>query len=183
MPNSYQTLNASAYGTHTLCIAVPSRLYYKVTPKKPLAGLRIGIKDIFHLNGVCTGGGNRAYLSLYSPLTYSSVSVQKFLDQGAIIVGKTKTAEFAGNQEVIGDWSDYSYALNPRADGYLVATGSSTGSAAAIAAYPWLEIALGTDGSNHPLQNMHTIIRFLRSWWQCSRSCHSQWCIRIPSIT
>lgn len=81
-PNSYQPLNASAYSTHTLCIAVPSRLYYKATPKKP-----------------------------------------QFLDQGAIVVGKTKTAEFGGSQEAIGDWSDYSYAFNPRADGYLVATG------------------------------------------------------------
>lgn len=156
--NSYQPLNASAYGTHTLCVAVPSRLYYRATPQRPLAGLRIGIKDIFHLKGVRTGGGNRAYLSLSPPLPYSSVSVQKFLDQGAIVVGKTKTAEFGGSQEVTGDWSDYSYTLNPRADGYLVATGSSTGSAAAIAAYPWLDLALGTDGNHHLLQKMHRSI-------------------------
>lgn len=68
------------------------------------------------------------------------------------MVGKTKTVEFGGSQEVVGDWSDYSYAFNPRADGYLVATGSSTGSAAAITAYPWLDIALGTDGNHHPVQ-------------------------------
>ena len=148
-PNSYRPLNASAYGAHSLCVAVPSRLYYKATVTKPLAGLRIGIKDIFHLKDVCTGGGNRAYRSLYPPLPYSSDSVQKLLDQGAIVVGKTKTAEFGGSQEVIGDCSDYSYAFNPRADGYFVATGSSTGSGAAIAAYPWLDITLGTDG-NHP---------------------------------
>jgi len=48
---------------------------------------------------------------------------------GAIVVGKTKTAEFAGSQEVIGDWVDYSSVFNTRADGYLRYTGSSTGSA------------------------------------------------------
>ena len=139
-------MNASAYGTSSLCIAVPSRLYYKATPEKPLAGLRIGIKDIFHLKGVYTGGGNRAFRALYPALTYTSDNVQKFLNQGAIVIGKTKTAEFGGSQEVIGDWADYSYSFNARADGYLVSTGSSTGSAAGIAAYEWLDIGLGTDG-------------------------------------
>lgn len=62
------------------------------------------------------------------------------------MVGKTKTAEFGGSQEVLGDWCDYSYAFNSRADGYLVSTGSSTGSAAAATAYEWLDFTLGTDG-------------------------------------
>ena len=108
--------------------------------------MRVCVKDILHLNGVHTGGGNRAYRALHPPLSHSSDAVQRLIDQGAIVVGNTKTAEFGGSQEVIGHWSDYSYSLNPRGDGYLVATGSNTGSAAAIASYDWLEIALGTDG-------------------------------------
>ncbi|KAJ3961146.1 hypothetical protein N0V92_002201 [Colletotrichum tropicale] len=46
-------------------IAVPSRLHYTATQEKPLAGLRFVVKDIFHVKGVATSGGNRAYFYLY----------------------------------------------------------------------------------------------------------------------
>ncbi|KAK0701529.1 amidase signature domain-containing protein [Apiosordaria backusii] len=140
--NRYQTVNASAYGATTLCIAVPSRLY---ATTKPLAGMRVAVKDVFHLNGVRTTCGNRAYGKLCGPWDVSSAAVQKVLDLGGIVVGKTKTAEFAGSQEVIGDWADYSYAFNARADGYIRCTGSSTGSASAVTAYSWVDIGLGSD--------------------------------------
>jgi Asp-tRNA(Asn)/Glu-tRNA(Gln) amidotransferase A subunit family amidase len=104
------------------------------------------VKDLYHLKGVHTGAGNRAYRRLYPARTSTSPALQKIIDSGAIIVGKAKTAEFAGSQEVIGDWCDYSYALNIRSDGYLVSTGSSTGSASGLAAYPWLDFSLGSDG-------------------------------------
>ncbi|PQE25383.1 hypothetical protein CJF30_00000086 [Rutstroemia sp. NJR-2017a BBW] len=107
--------------------------------------MRIAIKDLFHLKGIHTGCGNRAYRKLHGVSSISSSAVQSVLDSGAIIVGKTKTAEFGGSQEVIGDWCDYFYAFNVRGDGYLASTGSSTGSAAGLAAYEWLDIALGTD--------------------------------------
>ena len=147
MNSRYQTLNATAYGTTTLCVAVPSRLYFKPTPERPLSGTRIAVKDIFHLNGVSTSCGNRAYSRLYPRSRLSSEAVQKAIDLGAIVVGKTKTAEFGGSQEVTGDWTDYSYAFNSRGDGYFVSTGSSTGSASGMAAYDWLDITLGTDGN------------------------------------
>lgn len=107
--------------------------------------MRVAVKDLFHLKGVHTGCGNRAYRSLSKPSQVSSDAVQSVLDLGAVIVGKTKTVEFGGSQEVIGDWSDYFYPLNARGDGYIAATGSSTGSASSLAAYPWLDITLGTD--------------------------------------
>ncbi|KGQ03156.1 Amidase 1 [Beauveria bassiana D1-5] len=143
--NVYQSLNASALAATTLCVAVPSRLYFEKTPNLPLAGLRIAIKDLFHLNGVPTGCGNRAYRSLHPTSNVTTDLVQDVVNKGAIIVGKTKTVEFGGSQEVIGDWCDYSYAFNARGDGYLASTGSSTGSASSLAAYPWLDITLGTD--------------------------------------
>ncbi|KAJ5725647.1 amidase-like protein [Penicillium malachiteum] len=89
----------------------------------------------------------------------TSATVQKLIDHGAIIVGKTKTAEFAGSQGVIGDWADFSYAFNPRADGYLRCTGSSMGSSSGIASYPWLDLGavyeilpstMGFLGFDHP---------------------------------
>ncbi|KAF2834839.1 amidase signature enzyme [Patellaria atrata CBS 101060] len=141
----YQPLNTAAYGATTLSIAVPSRLYFMPTKELPLAGKRIAVKDVLLLTGVATTCGNRAYARLYKASSVSSAAVQKVLGLDAIVIGKTKTAEFAGSQEVIGDWTDYSYALNPRGDGYIVSTGSSTGSASSIASYSWLDGALGTD--------------------------------------
>ncbi|KAJ5114029.1 hypothetical protein N7456_002563 [Penicillium angulare] len=143
--NLYTNLNASAYGAATLCVAVPSRHYFTPSAEFPLAGMRVAVKDMFHLKGVRTTCGNRAYANLYRNQDVTSATVQHLIDQGAIIVGKTKMAEFAGSQEVIGDWADFSYAFNPRADGYLRSTGSSTGSASGIASYPWLDVGLGSD--------------------------------------
>jgi Asp-tRNA(Asn)/Glu-tRNA(Gln) amidotransferase A subunit family amidase len=127
-------------------VAAPSRLYFTPSTEEPLAGLRIAVKDIFHLNGLQTTCGNRSYGQLHPRLSVTSPVVQKAIDLGAIVLGKTKLAEFAGSQEVVGDWAEFSYAFNARADGYLVSTGSSTGSAAAVAAYSWIDIAIGTDG-------------------------------------
>lgn len=135
-------------------MAVPSRLYSTPSKQFPLAGLRISVKDVFHLKGVPTTNGNRAYARLYGEQHVSSAAVQDAIDKGAIIVGKTKTAEFAGSQEVEGDWADYSCPFNPRADGYLRSSGSSTGSASGVASYSWLDGSLGSDGillkSPHP---------------------------------
>lgn len=140
-------LAANTGDSHTLAIAVPSRLHHQPSDEKPLSGLRIAVKDLFHLRGVHTGGGNRAYRSLYSAQRTSSHAVELAISKGCVVLGKTKTAELGGSQEVCGDWTDYSYPLNCRADGYLVATGSSTGSAAALAAYEFLDITVGTDGN------------------------------------
>jgi Asp-tRNA(Asn)/Glu-tRNA(Gln) amidotransferase A subunit family amidase len=142
----YEMLKASAPGPSSLSVAVPSRLYFTETFAHPLEGLRVSVKDVFHLKGTYTGAGNRAYRRLYPPFTFTSAAVQRAVELGAIIVGKAKTAEFAGSQEFNWDWCDYSYAFNARADGYLVSTGSSTGSASGHAAYPWLDISIGSDG-------------------------------------
>ncbi|TRX91470.1 hypothetical protein FHL15_007694 [Xylaria flabelliformis] len=144
-PYTYENLNAAAYGASSLCIAVPSRLKTSRSERKPLAGMRIAIKDLFHLKGVHTGCGNRAYRRLHGVFDTSSSAVESVIDLGGIIVGKTKTVEFGSSQEVIGDWCDYFYPFNSRGDGYIAGTGSSTGSASSLAAYPWLDIALGTD--------------------------------------
>ncbi|KAI1163605.1 amidase signature domain-containing protein [Nemania serpens] len=133
---SYEKFNPAAFGVSSLCVAVPSRLKTTRSERNPLDGMRIAIKDLFHLKRVHTGCGNHAYRRLHGVLGTSSSAVESVLDLGGIIVGKTKTVEFGGSQEVIGDWCDYFYPFNSRADGYIAGTGSSTGSASSLAAYP-----------------------------------------------
>lgn len=70
--------------------------------------------------------------------------VQRLVDAGAVLVGKTKTSQFASG-EYAHDWVDYLCPFNPRGDGYMEPDCSSTGSAAAIAGYDWLDYALGSD--------------------------------------
>jgi len=147
-PARYENINAAAFGTCSVCEAVPSRFKFPYCHELPLAGMRVAVKDLFHLKGVNTGCGNRAYRKHYGTSDISSSAVQTVMDLGAIIVGKTKTVEFGGSQEVIGDWCSYLHAFNARGDGYLASTGSSTGSASNLAAYTWLDVTLGTDGKN-----------------------------------
>ncbi|KAJ4357191.1 uncharacterized protein N0V89_001766 [Didymosphaeria variabile] len=42
---------------------------------------------------------------------------------------------------------DYEAPFNPRADGYQIPGGSSSGSASAIASYDWLDFSIATDGA------------------------------------
>lgn len=63
---------------------------------------------------------------------------------GAVIVGTTKLASFAATEEPV-ECVDYQAPWNPRADAYQSPAGSSSGSGAAIGAYDWLDIAIGSD--------------------------------------
>ncbi|KAB8070965.1 amidase signature domain-containing protein, partial [Aspergillus leporis] len=126
-------------------VAVPSRLYYTQTPQKPLAGLRLGVKDIFHVQGLKTSGGSRSYYYLYGTQNVTAASIQRLLDLGAVFIGKTGTVQFANGDRPTADWVDFHCPFNPRGDGYQSPSGSSSGSGAAIAAYDWLDLAVGSD--------------------------------------
>ncbi|KAG9195580.1 hypothetical protein G6011_00701 [Alternaria panax] len=130
---------------HGLTIAVPSRLYYRPTATKPLAGMRLGVKDIFDISGIKTGNGNRAWYNLYPPANATAPAVQRLLDAGAIIVGKQKTAQFANGEYATADWIDYHSPFNPRGDGYQDPNFSSAGAGTSVASYDWLDFALGSD--------------------------------------
>lgn len=54
---SFQNLDAIAPDGLGKVIAVPSRLYYTVSVKQPLAGMRIAIKDNFRLQGLKSANG------------------------------------------------------------------------------------------------------------------------------
>ncbi|MCJ1467592.1 hypothetical protein MMC07_006217 [Pseudocyphellaria aurata] len=142
---SYVALPVTVPGIDSPGVAVPSRLYYTKTAKKPLAGVRIAIKDIYDIAGVRTSDGNRAFYGLYPPKTENSVPVQRLIDAGAVLVGKIKTSQFANGEVATADWVDYHAPFNPRGDGYQDPSSSSSGAGSAIASYPWLDLALGSD--------------------------------------
>ncbi|KAL2686750.1 hypothetical protein Neosp_004291 [[Neocosmospora] mangrovei] len=142
---SYFSLPAVTQNVMAKSIAVPSRLYYTQTDDQPLAGLRLGVKDIFHVKGVATSGGNRAYFYLYGNQNNTAPSIQRLIDLGAVLVGKMGTVQFANGDRPTADWVDLHAPFNPRGDGYQVPSGSSSGPGAGIGAYEWLDLAVGSD--------------------------------------
>lgn len=143
----FGNLHLGGDASQTLAIAVPSRLYYAKSKELPLNGMRIAIKDIFHLSGVRTSCCSRAYHDLYPPQESTAGSIQRLVSLGAIIVGKTHASAFALKEEPT-ECVDYPAPFNPRADGYQTPAGSSSGSGAAIASYDWLDLTLGTDSKS-----------------------------------
>ncbi|KAK7424424.1 hypothetical protein QQX98_000389 [Neonectria punicea] len=126
-------------------IAVPSRLYHTPTPEKPLDGLRVAIKDNIDVAGTKTFASCLAYGNFHGHLPQSAPVVQKLLDLGAIIVGKTGMSQFVDAEDPIGDFVDFHALWNPRGDGNRSPGGSSFGSGAAAGAYEWIDFTIGTD--------------------------------------
>lgn len=141
---SYSVLPAGTVG-QKLAIAVPSRLYFTKTAEKPLAGVRVGIKDIYDIKGLRTSNGNRAWYWLYPPANNTALPVQNLIDAGAVIIGKMLTSQFANGETATADWVDYHEAFNPRGDGYQDTSSSSSGGGSGAASYAWLDVALGSD--------------------------------------
>lgn len=125
--------------------AVPSRLYSEKSKDKPLSGMRITIKDNMDLAGIKSTMMNRAYTELYGPRTKSAAIVRKLIALGAIIIGKTRMCAFASAEEPTDQWIEYHCPYNPRGDMNQSPSGSTTGGAAALAGYSWLDYSLGTD--------------------------------------
>ncbi|KAK4997800.1 hypothetical protein LTR66_002857 [Elasticomyces elasticus] len=141
---SYSVLPANIPG-QSLAVAVPSRLYFTKTPEKPLAGVRLGVKDIYDVAGVRTSNGNRAWYHLYPAATANALPIQRLVDAGALVVGKMKTSQFANGEQATADWVDYHSPFNPRGDGYQDPSSSSSGPGAGAGSYPWLDLTIGSD--------------------------------------
>jgi amidase len=107
----------------------------------PLKGLRFGVKDIIDIAGHGTGFGSPTWLQTHPPATATASSVQKLLDAGADMVGKTLTDEMA--YSLSGENAHYGTPVNPAAPD-RVPGGSSNGSASAVAG-GLVDFALGTD--------------------------------------
>lgn len=105
----------------------------------PLAGTLLAVKDNIALRGAsltCASKILQGYESLYT-----ATALQRLIDAGAVVVGKTNLDEFAMGSST--EWSAYGPTLNPH-DSSRVAGGSSGGSAAAVAA-GLATAALGSD--------------------------------------
>lgn len=99
------------------------------------------------LNGVKTVLSVRAWGDIYGEKNSTAVAVGKLLDLGAIVVAKSRLSQFAETEYPTADWVDYHCPFNPRGDGYLTPEGSSSGAAAALAAYDYLDASLATDST------------------------------------
>jgi Asp-tRNA(Asn)/Glu-tRNA(Gln) amidotransferase A subunit family amidase len=110
-----------------------------------MKGLRISVKDNIHLEGVKTSMGSRAYVDLCGPQTETAAYVKKLIDMGAVIIGKTKIKAFVGSEKPPNQAIDYFPPWNPRADGYLRPSGSSSRAGVTVAGYEWCDVAIGTD--------------------------------------
>lgn len=107
----------------------------------PLTGLTFAAKDLFDVAGHPTGGGNPDWARSNPVPTRHAWAVQRLLDAGATLVGKTITDEVSLG--IVGENAFYGTPVNSRAPD-RVPGGSSSGSAAAVAA-GLCDTALGTD--------------------------------------
>ena len=121
--------------------------------KGPLAGLQFAAKDNIDALGLPTTAACPAFS--YQPAAHSAV-VQKLLDAGAALVGKTNLDQFAcGLNGTRSPYGAVPNAINP----LYVSGGSSSGSAYVVATGQ-VEFALGTDtaGSGRVPAGLNNIV-------------------------
>jgi allophanate hydrolase len=104
----------------------------------PLAGSLLAVKDNIDVAGLPTTAGHPGYA--YRP-SRSAPAVQRLVDAGVIVLGKTNLDQFATG--LVGTRSPYG-AVRDVVDPDRVAGGSSSGSAVAVA-LGIADLALGTD--------------------------------------
>ena len=105
----------------------------------PLTGIPVAQKDIFCTQGIKTSCGSKMLDNFPAP--YNATVIEKFNQQGAVMLGKLNMDEFAMGSS--NETSFYGVVKNPWNPG-TVPGGSSGGSAAAVAAR-LTPAATGTD--------------------------------------
>lgn len=141
-----EALNPALGAFTTLCperalkeAAASERAYSSGPPPGPLAGLPIGVKDLFDSAEVRTTYGSTMFAT-HTPAA-DATAVRNVREAGAILVGKTQTHEFAWGITSVNPRMGTSH--NPWRPG-RVSGGSSGGSAVALAAR-LVPLAIGSD--------------------------------------
>lgn len=110
-------------------------------PGGPLSGLTFAAKDLFDVAGYPTSAGSPHMLAMSGIKTRTAPTVQKLLESGARLVGKTITDELAFSMS--GKNAHFGTPVNGGAPDRIPG-GSSSGSAAAVS-NGLCDFALGTD--------------------------------------
>ncbi|TCP26631.1 amidase/aspartyl-tRNA(Asn)/glutamyl-tRNA(Gln) amidotransferase subunit A [Scopulibacillus darangshiensis] len=135
--NAFVTLNKNGA---LLQAEQASRVYKHQHPARPLEGIPVAIKDLTHTEGLRTTYGSPVFKDNIPDR--NATIVQRLIDAGAIIMGKTNTPEFG--YKATTDNPLFGPTRNPW-NMEKAAGGSSGGSAAAVAA-GFVPIAEGSDG-------------------------------------
>jgi len=147
--NNHQSQNINALVTINEQAIEQARKWDAQRAKKPkakyapLAGIPFVVKDNFDTAGIVTSGGS--YVLRSSVPRQDAFTVKKLLDEQAILLGKANLSELAASFGWFGYSSFGGQTLNPR-NTKRDASGSSSGSAAAVAA-GFAPFALGSDTS------------------------------------
>lgn len=83
----------------------------------PLSGLTFAVKDFFDVAGLPTGAGSPEWLATHDVPAASAPIVDRLLDAGARLVGKTMTDELAWSLN--GENFHYGTPINPAAPGRI----------------------------------------------------------------
>ena len=110
-------------------------------PDGPLSGIRVAVKDVIDVAGQVTGAGNPTFAARRVRAATHAASVQRLVEAGASVIGKTVLDELAYSLD--GRNVHHGTPVNVAAPGH-VAGGSSSGSAAAVAAGE-ADLGLATD--------------------------------------
>lgn len=107
----------------------------------PLAGYTFAVKDLFDVTGYPTGGGNPHVLAMSGIKTRTAPAIQRLLDAGARLIGKSHTNEMAFSMS--GKNAHYGTPRNGAAHDRIPG-GSSSGSASAVS-NGLCDFAMGSD--------------------------------------
>jgi len=138
-PRANAFIHVDAVGSLAAANAIDARLSAGEDPG-PLAGVPVSVKDLVHVDGMPTSFGSRAFAG--APAPEDAIPIARLRAAGAIIVGKTTTAEFGHKPITKGPL--FGETLNPWNPAFT--SGGSSGGAAASVAWRQVPLAVGTDG-------------------------------------
>lgn len=133
--------------------------------KKKLLGIPFAVKDNFLTKGIRTTSAS--YVLDNYIAHYNATSVQRLLDEGAIIIGKTNLDAWGHGSS--GEHTDYGIPNNPYSYGFVTG-GSSSGSAAAVAArFCLFGTGSDTGGSNRQPGSYCNVVGLKPTYGRVSR--------------